>query len=336
MPTPITRVIYAKAGGPEVVQVVQGELQNPSQGELQVKVIYSGFGGSDINMRNGTYPLQKGFPLSPGYNFVGRVSANGSGCQNFDIGDIVCAMTKYESEATFINVPEKYVVLVPQDLDLQAACALILDWTTAYGMVYRSAEVQRGDKVFIHGLSGSVGQALFQLCKLEGAIVYGTASKSKHEMLKEQGAAEVYDYHNKDWIPVAAAIGMQVAFDPLGFDSYDDSFEILDRDRSVLVGYGANQQNLGDKHKGSQWAGYMSMGKLYAKKLCLSGRSTTFFYVDRDQKTFIPDLKALLELANSRKINVQIKKVITLDEVPQIHAEWTSLGGVGSCVIKVE
>lgn len=336
MPTPITRVVFTKAGGPEVVQVVEAQLPDPGKDEVQVQVIYAGFGGSDINMRGGTYPMQTGFPLNPGYSFVGRVSANGSGSQKFNVGDIVCALTKYDSQATYTNFAEKYLVQLPADLDPGAACALVLDWTTAYGMVYRSAEVKAGDKVFIHGLSGAVGNALLRLCLLEGATVYGTASPSKHKELKQQGATEVYDYHNKDWMDAILKLGgVNAAFDPLGFESYDESFAVLDRSRSILVGYGANAQTIGDK-KGSQLAGFMSMGKLYAKNLCFTHRSATFFYVDKDQKTYIPDLLALFELARTGKVEVPIKKVFTLQEVPAIHQEWTKLDGIGSCLVKVE
>lgn len=337
MPTHVTKVVFTKAGGPDVVQVVEDELPDPGQGEIQVKIIYSGFGGSDINMRNGTYPMQKGFPMTPGYNFVGRVSRNGNGASKFKAGDIVCALTKYDSEATYTNVPEKYVIPLPANLDSAVACALVLDWTTAYGMVYRSAEIRAGDKVFIHGLSGAVGQALLRLCKLEGATIYGTASSSKHEQLKQQGVSEVFDYHNKDWMDAMLKLGgVNVAFDPLGFESYDESFAVLDRSRSILVGYGANAQTLGEDKKPSQFSGWMSMGKLYAKNLCFTHRSATFFYVDRDQKTFVPDLLALFELATSGKVEVPIKKVFTLQDVPTVHKEWTRLDGVGSCLVRVE
>lgn len=335
MPTSITKVYYSAAGGPEVVKVIEDVLPDPAKKEIQVKVIYSGFGGSDINMRNGTYPMQKSCPLTPGYCFVGRVSAHGSECTEFNIGDLVCALTKYDSEATYINVPEKYLIPVPEGLDIQAACALILDWTTAYGMVYRAGKVQADDKVFIHGLSGAVGQALFRLCKLEGAKIYGTASASKHAQLKAQGAAEVFDYRSKDWINSMMEFGgANVVFDPLGFESYDESFSMLDRDRSILVGYGGNAQTLNEGQKPqSQLIG---MAKLYSKNLCWSHRASTFFYVDRDQKTFVPELQALFGLLQSGKIEVPIKKIVSLHEVPSLHMEWTKLQGIGSCLVKVE
>lgn len=336
MPTQITKVLYTAAGGPQVVKIVDDVLADPKKGEVQVKVIYSGFGGSDINMRNGTYPLQKSAPLTPGYCFVGRVSANGPETTKYKTGDIVCALTKYDSEATYTNVPEKYVIPVPEGIDLQAAVALILDWTTAYGMVYRSGKVRSGDKVFIHGLSGAVGQALFRLCKLEGAIIYGTASTSKHAQLKSQGVTEIFDYRSKDWMKSMLALGgANVAFDPLGFDSYDETYSIMNKERSILVGYGGNLLLLNDS--GEQKSALWANAKLVAKNLCFfDNRSTSFFWVDRDQKTFVPELLALFELVRAGKVEVPIKQVFPLEEVPRIHKDWSVLEGVGSCVVKVE
>lgn len=128
--------------------------------------------------------------------------------------------------------------------------------------------------------------------------------------------------------------GVNVVFDPLGFDSYDESFSILDKDRGLLVGYGGNSPtlNAGEKPKSLLFA----MAKFYAKKLSWSNRTTYFFYVDRDQKTFVPEFQAVLELVRGGKVEVPIKKVVPLHDVPTLHTQWTSLDGIGSCLVKVD
>lgn len=335
MPTSITKVRFTAKGGPEVVKIVNSTLPDPAKLEVQVRIFYSGFGGSDINMRNGTYPLQKAAPLTPGYCFIGRISALGPYSTRYGLGDLVCALTKYDSEATYINVLQKYIIPVPEDIDHQTACACVLDWTTAYGMVYRAGKVQAGDKVFVHGLSGAVGQALFRLCKLRGAEIYGTASASKHVELEALGAREVFDYRSKNWIKSMLAIGgVNVVFDPLGFDSYDESFSVLNIHRGVLVGYGGNSPTLNEGQKPKSLL--FAMVKFYAKRLSWSNRTTSFFYVDRDQKTFVPELQAVFELVRTGKVEVPIKKIVPLDDVPTLHAQWTKLDGIGSCLVKVE
>ena len=44
--------------------------------------------------------------------------------------------------------------------------------------------VCKGQRVFVHGLSGAVGYAVMTLCLLEGAEVYGTASERNHDALR--------------------------------------------------------------------------------------------------------------------------------------------------------
>src|SRR5207248_8021091 len=103
------------------------------------------------------------------------------------------------AEAELINVPEKYLVSVPVGIDSQQATAVILDWSTAYGMVMRAGHVEAGDKVFVHGLSGAVGYAVFTLANMQGATVYGTASSRKHTDLA-QAETRPYAYSGNEWI----------------------------------------------------------------------------------------------------------------------------------------
>src|SRR5688500_4964353 len=106
----IRKVVYSAFGGPSNVSVVTAQIAPPSKYEVQCDVIYSGFSGADIQMRIGTYPMQKSAPLTPGYCFIGRVSANGPKSFKFRPGQVVAALTVYDSEAQKINVAEKYLI----------------------------------------------------------------------------------------------------------------------------------------------------------------------------------------------------------------------------------
>jgi len=81
MSTTIRKVVFAGAGGPEVVSVFSAEIQAPAANEVQMKVLYAGMGGADVAMRVGCYPQQKS-PVgsTPGYSLVGRVHQNGANC----------------------------------------------------------------------------------------------------------------------------------------------------------------------------------------------------------------------------------------------------------------
>jgi NADPH:quinone reductase-like Zn-dependent oxidoreductase len=334
MSTTIRKAIFSAAGGPEVVSIVTAEIAAPSANEVQIRVLYSGMGGADIAMRLGGYPNQKkAAGLTPGYSLVGRVHKNGSNCTKFKTGNLVACLTMYDAEAELCNFPEKYVVAVPEGVDLRQAVALVTDWTTAYGMAHRTAKITKGTRVFIHGLSGSVGYGLLTLCKMKGAEVYGTASSKNHAAVREAGATP-FDYANKDWIMAMKTIGgAHAVFDPLGFESWDESWSILAPEGGYLVGYGGNLDALtGSKPR----TPYPSIAKLVARGLVpFCPHKTTFFYIDKDQKTFEPELKKLFGMLANGELKVSIRKTWTLDEVPEAHRTWNQGAGVGAIVIKV-
>jgi NADPH:quinone reductase-like Zn-dependent oxidoreductase len=340
MATPIRKVVISEFGDVSKVSVVDSTIEPPAKGEIQVSVLYSCFGGADINMRNGTYPMQKSAPLTPGYCFAGRVRALGKGCNKnggsaFRVGDLVTALTVYGSEAQLINIPERYLVHVPEGLDIKQVVGMPLDWTTAYGMVERAAKVKPGQKVFVHGMSGSVGYALVTLSQLRGATVYGTASERNHAALRDLGAIP-FVYTDKKWIDEVRKIGgVHAVFDPLGFESLDESYAILTgKEKSILVSYGGNLATL-NEGEGSR-SQFASMAKLFSwnLKLC-SNKATTFFYISRDQKTFRPELEAVMELARQGKIAVPVKKVWDMEDIKDAHNGWGKASGIGSLMIKV-
>lgn len=328
----IKKVVITAYGDESVLAVVEAELPAPAAGEVQLAVEYTITSGSDVNMRRGMYPLQKKPPLTPGYSVVGTVIANGQGCSKFAVGDRVACLSKYEGQSERINLPEKYLVPVPDGVDGGEAVALVLDWVTAYEMLYRAAKVKAGQKIFVHGLSGGVGGALLRLGKLLGAEVYGTASAKKHEELRALGAIP-FDYRNKDWIGAMQRMGgMDAVFDALGFESFDESYSIVKKG-GILVGYGTNQQG---------WAGgparpvFPTVLKLFARNLAFwTGKRTTFFGVLRGSKYYATDLETLFAWLKEGKISVPIKARFGLDQIQLAHRAYAASEGMGSIVIEV-
>jgi NADPH:quinone reductase-like Zn-dependent oxidoreductase len=248
------------------------------------------------------------------------------------MGSRVACLSIYGAEAELINAPEKYLVSVPEGVDSQQATAVILDCNTAYGMVMRAARVEAGDKVFVHGLSGAVGHALLTLAKMQGATVYGTASDRKHADLVEAGATP-YAYLGKEWISAMQGTGgVDAVFDPLGFESWDESYSIL-RKGGVLVGYGLNLPALSGTGPRPVLSAII---KLLARNLAFwTGKRTKFYYISRDSKHFLSDLEALFDLLRTGRLCVPIKAVIPLRDIQRAHREWSQGAGIGSILIQV-
>jgi NADPH:quinone reductase-like Zn-dependent oxidoreductase len=326
------KVVITACGDESKLAIVETDLADPEAEEVQLAVEYTIVSGSDVGMCRGTYPFQKKPPLTPGYSVIGKVRINGRNCRKFKIGDCVACLTKYEGQAELINLPEKYLVPVPDGVDKKAAVALILDWVTAYEMLHRAARVTAGQRIFVHAISGAVGGALLRLGAMEGAQAFGTASLKKADDVRRLGAVP-FDYSNKNWITAMQELGgMDAVFDPLGFESFDESYSIL-RKGGVLVGYGLNLPSWTGTPGGSV---ILSVLKLFSKNLFFwSGKRTTFFGVSRGSKNFAPDLELLFEWLKEGKIAVPIKATFKLDEIQLAHREYANSTRMGSVVIEV-
>ena len=328
---PARKAVITAFGDPSTIQITTYEIEPPPPGHAQVRVLYCGFSGADVNMRLGTYPMQQKPPLTPGYSIVGEIAI---GSEKFKKRDLVACLTKYEGQSEIINLPEEHLVPVAQGVDLEQTTALVLDWATAYGMIHHTAKVKSGQRVFIHGLNGAVGYAAAVLAKLRGAEVHGTASERNHSKLKEMGFSP-YVYANKDWISRMKEIGgVDAVFDALSFSSWDESYDILNGS-GILVGFGANLNHLNETG-GSNSILWVFM-KLYLRK-ALSiwrGKTTAFYLISRDDPNYTQDLQALMKMQQAGKIVVPIKKVFELENVQEAHSAFGKLPGLGSILIQV-
>ncbi|KAH7480349.1 Protein indc11 [Fusarium oxysporum f. sp. matthiolae] len=326
------KVVIPRYGDALVLEIVEDTLAAPASRHVQVAPIYAGFSGADINMRRGVYPSQQKPPLTPGYCLVGTVKANGTNSNIFKPGDVVACLTKYDAQAELVNLPEKHLIPVPAGLDLQQVTALVLDWSTAYAMVHQVAKVKSGQKVFVHGISGSVGYATMKLAQLQEAKVYGTASERNHAAVREQGGIP-FVYTDKNWIKaIKEGGGVDVAFDSIGFDSFEESYDILN-DHGIVVGFAANQQSLtGEAPVSAIWP---TVKFLLKGKFPWRSKRTHFYLIDRDQPEYKPNMNALLDLLGKSKIRVPIRKVWDLNDIQEAHRQWHSGSGVGAVIVKI-
>jgi synaptic vesicle membrane protein VAT-1 len=330
--TTIKKVVITEFGDESKLALVEGDLPPPRTGEVQIAVQYTVVSGSDVNMRRGTYPFQRKPPLTPGYSVVGTVRLNARGSARFDVGDRVACLTKYDGQAELVNQPERYLVRVPDGADPKLAVALVLDWLTAYQMLHHAAHVKPGQRLFVHGLSGGVGGALLTLGRIEGAEVFGTASAAKHPALRELGAIP-FDYVDKKWIAHMRDLGgVDAVFDPLGYESFDESYSILRRG-GILVGYGMNLPGLS---KVDRRPALPVILKLFARNLLFwTGRRTTFFGLSRRSKHYAPDLQLLFDWLKGHKLAIPIKGTFNLADIQAAHRAYAKSDGMGSIIIEI-
>src|SRR5262249_56573245 len=80
--------------------------------------------------------------------------------------------------------------------------------------------IKAGERVLIHAAAGGVGTAAVQIARAKGAEVFGTASGSKHDAIRELGVQHPIDYTTQDFAEevkkVTGGGGVDIAFDALG------------------------------------------------------------------------------------------------------------------------
>lgn len=301
--TPFKSVQAIRRGGPEVLQIVENNLRPPAAGEVRIKVLATAVGRTDANYRYGLSPLSPKPPFVPGYIILGEVDALGEGADQVSVGQRVAALTGTGGYTEMAYLGQEHLVPVPATLDVAEAVTLILNYATAYQMLHRVAKVKSGQKVLVIGASGGVGTALLQLGQLAGLKLYGTASVSKHALLRELGAQPI-DYRRQDFFAVLAQAepdGLDFVFDGMGGEYGDRSMKVLGRG-GKLVSYAA-PQGLGSMLSG--------LGKLALTNLLPNGKSATFYGItalyQRDKAPFKEDLPKLFKLLETG----QIKPIVT-------------------------
>ena len=315
------RVIITEFGGPDVLKIVEETaLPEPKPGEVRVRVMATSACFTDTMVRKGIYyDLKKKPPFSPGYDLVGVVDKLGTGVTKLKIGQMVADLTVSGAYSEYMCRPESSLVPVPAGLDPAEAVSLVLSYVTAYQMLHRSAKVQHGQSILIHAAGGAVGTALLQLGKLFDLEMYGTASKSKHDLIASLGAVPI-DYKSENFltrIQTLTSDGVDATFDAIGGDNFKRSFKSLKRG-GMLVAYGFYNNAMG---KGGSVPVEFMQVKLW--DILPNGRATTFYSIGALRKKhpdwFHADLTELFNLLAQSKIKPVIAKRMRLDEATHAH-----------------
>ena len=135
------------------------------------------------------------FPVIPGWDVAGVVTAVGIDTPEYEVGDEVIAYARKDvvGAGTFaekVQVPVSAVARKPASLSWEQAAGLPL----AGGTALRSLDavgVGEGSTVLIHAAAGGVGSFGVQIAVARGARVIGTASERNHDYLRSLGAEPV-------------------------------------------------------------------------------------------------------------------------------------------------
>src|SRR5476649_1880952 len=149
-------VMLVKAGGPEVLKIVDLPALPPGPGQLRINVRAAGVGATDLIVLTGKYSFAPKIPLVPGYEIAGVVDAIGAGVMGFKIGQRVAALTVYGGFGELLTREAEHFLPIPDGVSDVQAAGVILNHVTAWQMIHRVAKVQPGQTALVTGAAGGV------------------------------------------------------------------------------------------------------------------------------------------------------------------------------------
>jgi NADPH:quinone reductase-like Zn-dependent oxidoreductase len=162
----------------------------------------------------------------------------------------VLAGTRFNGQAELVTVPAHMVYRLPEQLSFEEGAAFPVNYATAQAGLVVMGGLKQGERVLIHAAAGGVGISATQIAKRIGAEVFGTASASKHDAIREQGVDHPIDYRTQDFVEEVRRLthgeGVDVAFDALGPTSFRKDYQLL-RQGGRLIMYGASEVQTGER-----------------------------------------------------------------------------------------
>ncbi len=201
---------------PLKVNLEEIEINDPQEGEVQVKIMAALTCGTDVKTyRRGHPVLIKKVPSGFGHEFSGIISKVGKNVIGFNVGDRVvaansapcgecffCKRQEYNlcenlkflngAYAEYINIPETIVkrnlIKIPDNLSFEKAAFAEPLANVVHGLAH--TQIKEGQSVGIMGL-GPIGLMFVKLAKLKGArVIAAGRNPLKLKLAKEFGGAD--------------------------------------------------------------------------------------------------------------------------------------------------
>jgi NADPH:quinone reductase-like Zn-dependent oxidoreductase len=298
-----------------------GEMPTPKAvpGHVVIRVRASSFNYHDVFTVKGMPGIKVPFPVVIGLDMAGEIVELGDSVEKWRTGDRVLVNPLNKKKglmgemldggmAQYCLVSADQLIAMPDEVTFEEAASLPVAYGTAHRMLVTHNTVKAGDRVVILGASGGVGTGCVVLAKMLGAEVIAAAgSADKAERLKALGADHVINYKEVDfskWViekfgkPQRRSYegGADVVINFTGGDTWVPSLKCIKRGGSLLVcGATAGHDPKED------------LRYIWSFEIRVIGSNS--FYDD--------NLAALMELIRTKKISVQIDKVLPLEQAAE-------------------
>jgi len=187
-------------------EIIQRKVSDLPEGDLLIKVAWSGLNYKDALSASGHKGITRRFPHTPGIDAAGTVAASLN--PDFNVGEEVI-VTGYDlgmntsgGFAGYIRVPSSWAVKLPSGLGLKESMIIGTSGFTAASAIFEFFNhgiTPDSGKVLVSGASGAVGSMAVAMLARNGFHVIASSGKPEMtDMLKQLGAAEITSRESLD------------------------------------------------------------------------------------------------------------------------------------------
>jgi NADPH:quinone reductase-like Zn-dependent oxidoreductase len=334
-------VFITRKGGPEVLQVREVPDPQPGPGQVRVDVRAAGLNFADVMARMGLYPDAPPLPAVVGYEVAGVVDAVGAGVTTPIPGDRVLALVRFGGQATKVVLPAGHARPMLPGMTFEQGAALPVNYLTAWHALFRVGHLSAGQSVLVHMAAGGVGIAAIQLARtVPGVTVLGTASASKHEVIRSEGCDHPIDYRTRDYAPEVRRLtggrGVDLVLDPLGGADWKKGYALL-RPAGMLVTHGFANLATGPRRSLLVAARQLLAVPRFSPIALMDDNravaGVNMGHLWGEEEMVLGELEALLALFREGRIRPRIDSTFRLEEAGKAHERLQGRGSVGKLVL---
>src|SRR3954447_4616621 len=291
----------AQFGGPEVLELVDIPVPEPTDDEVLIRVQRAGLNFADTHQREDHYVQRQALPLVPGSEVAGVIEAT---------GERVVALTGHGGYAQYAVAPRDRVFPIPDGLDDGTALALLLQGLTAWHLYRTCARLEGGESVLVVSGAGGVGSLAVQLGRPLGAgrVIATASSADKRALCLELGADAAIDGDASDPDALRARLleanggrEVDVVLEMAGGPLFDVALRAMaDMGRLVVYGISSREQN------------EVRTGRLLKRSQAVIG-FWLFHYLERPEHLRAP-LAELFALAGDGRVRAVVGETSGLTE----------------------
>jgi len=241
----VSVLLHSEYGVPEhVIQTSSYVLPKVGPDHVLVSVLFSPINPADLNMMEGKYYTQPPLPSVLGNEGVGVVEAVGDGVFSVKKGDRV--IMPFRDKENWIGwwtesfiAHEKDLIVVPDSISDQQAAMLTVNPVTAYQLLTRFTDLEKGDFVAFNAANSGVGRWIaafaddlgfktIALVRTEESRARVTGWGADHVLLDEPGVSK----------KIREISTVRLALNAVGGTSARELSKSLDSD-AMMVTYGA-------------------------------------------------------------------------------------------------